>query len=196
MKDKAVSLDERKRALRLEAINRRSLAFSQASGAPEAVKDRILALLDFPAGTVVSGYWPLAEELDLRPLLAALDGRGCQVVLPVVAGKDRPLVFRDWKPGDRLVPAGFGTLVPAMTCAARAPDVLLVPLLAFDRTGYRLGYGGGFYDRTLAELRAEKSVTAIGMAFSALEVDAVPRDANDQALEWIVTERETIKFES
>lgn len=190
-----VSLDALKRSLRSDSKKRRSLAFSSQNDAPAAVRDRILSSFDFAAGTVVSGYWPLAEELDLRPLLEALDRRGCRIVLPAMTGKDRPLVFRDWKPGDRLVPAGFGTLEPAESQEARAPDVLLVPLLAFDRQGYRLGYGGGFYDRSLAGLRKAKKVVAIGTAFSALEVEAVPRDENDQPLDWIVTEREVLEFE-
>lgn len=190
----AVSLDERKRALREDARKRRSLAFAAENAAETALRARILAAFEFSAGTVVSGFWPLAEELDLRPLLETLSNRGCKVVLPAMTGKDRPLVFRDWKPGDELVPAGFGTFEPAASQEARAPDVLLVPLLAFDRHGYRLGYGGGFYDRSLAELRAAKTVTAVGVAFSALEVDTVPRDANDQRLDWIVTEREAFKL--
>ncbi|WP_282606697.1 5-formyltetrahydrofolate cyclo-ligase [Pelagibius sp. Alg239-R121] len=190
----SVSLDERKQALRKEAKLRRRAAFDAERDLPTALRDRVLATLNIPAGTVVSGFWPLADELDLRPLLQALDAGGCQIVLPAMTGKDRPLVFRDWKPGDELVPAGFGTLEPAPSRESRAPDLLLVPLLAFDRQGYRLGYGGGFYDRSLAELRAAKKVTAVGVAFSALEVDLVPKDANDQQLDWIVTEREAIEF--
>ncbi len=191
----AVSLDMRKQALRKDAKTRRSVAFSSQTGAPIAIRDRLLSSFDFTSGTVISGYWPLADELDLRPSLEALDERGCRVVLPAMTGRDRPLVFRDWTPGDSLVPAGFGTLEPAASREARAPDVLLVPLLAFDRQGYRLGYGGGFYDRSLAELRAVKAVQAVGVAFSALQVEAVPRDANDQPLDWIVTEREVLEFE-
>lgn len=191
-----VSLDERKQALRKEAKGCRRAAFDAGATAPEDLKARVLATLEFTAGAVVSGYWPLGDELDLRPLLEALDARGCQVVLPTMTGKDRPLVFRDWKPGDELVPAGFGTLEPAPSSTSRAPDVLLVPLLAFDRKGYRLGYGGGFYDRSLAELRAAKRVTAVGTAFAGQEVEAVPHDHNDQPLDWIVTEREAIAFGS
>lgn len=190
----AVSLDERKRALRKDAKKRRSLAFATKKPAETALRARVLSAFNFSAGAVVSGFWPLAEELDLRPLLETLSLRGCRVVLPAMTGKDRPLVFRDWKPGDELVPAGFGTLEPAASREARAPDLLLVPLLAFDRHGYRLGYGGGFYDRSLAELRAVKTVTAVGVAFSTLEVDTVPRNANDQPLDWIVTEREALEI--
>ncbi len=190
----AVSPDERKRAMRKDAKKRRSQVFATGNTPESGLRDRILSVFDFPAGAVVSGFWPLAEELDLRPLLEILSRRDCQVVLPAMTGKDRPLVFRDWKPGDELVPAGFGTLEPAASCEARAPDLLLVPLLAFDRHGYRLGYGGGFYDRSLAELRSAKKVTAVGVAFSALEVDAVPHDTNDQPLDWIVTEREALEI--
>ena len=191
-----VSLDERKQALRKESKGRRRTAFEAGKDASDALKARVLATLDFPVGTVVSGYWPMADELDLRPLLETLNARGCHIVLPAMTGRNRPLVFRDWKPGDNLVPAGFGTLEPAASCEARAPDVLLVPLLAFDRQGYRLGYGGGFYDRSLAELRAVKQVTAVGTAFAGQEVNQVPHDHNDQLLDWIVTEREAIEFGS
>lgn len=188
-----VSLDERKKRLRAEAKERRSRLFAVEENAA-ALRDRLQILLDITGGAVVSGFWPLAEELDLRPLLGVLHAKGCKVVLPAMTGKDRPLIFRDWKPGDELVPAGFGTLEPAASCAARAPDVLLVPLLAFDRAGYRLGYGGGFYDRSLAELRAAKKVLAVGVAFSVQEVGAVPHDGNDQPLDWIVTEREVFEI--
>lgn len=191
-----VSLDERKQALRKEAKLKRRAAFEAGAAVPETLKMRVLSTLEFTAGAVVSGYWPLADELDLRPLLEALHAQGCQVVLPAMTGKNQPLVFRSWTPGDQLVPAGFGTLEPAPSRAARAPDVLLVPLLAFDRQGYRLGYGGGFYDRSLAELRAAKSVTAVGTAFAGQEVESVPRDHNDQPLDWIMTEREAIAFGS
>ncbi len=190
----AVSLDERKGQLRKEAKVRRRAAFEAGPEAPAALKDRVLSTLDFAPGTIVSGYWPLADELDLRPLLESLHAQACRIALPAMTGKDRPLVFRAWQPGDSLVPAGFGTLEPSATCEALAPDVLLVPLLAFDRQGYRLGYGGGFYDRSLAELRAAKKVTAVGTAFAGQEVDSVPRDHNDQPLDWIITEREAIAF--
>jgi len=147
-----------------------------------------------PAGAAVSGYWPMRSELDPRPILTALSARGHPLCLPVVAGKARPLVFRAWHPGDALVAGGYGTQVPDAGQEVVVPHLLLVPLLAFDRAGYRLGYGGGFYDRTLAALRAAGPVVAVGLAFCAQEVDTVPHDATDARLDWIVTEAEAIEI--
>lgn len=143
-------------------------------------------------GSVVSAFWPLANEIDTRPAMARLHERGCMVALPVMQGPGRPLLFRRWEPGDELVVADFGTREPHNNKPLCEPDVLLVPMLAFDRAGFRLGYGGGFYDRTLALLRAQGSVTAIGIAYACQELAEVPRGPFDQRLDWIVTERETI----
>ena len=114
-------------------------------------------------------------------------------MLPCVEVVGAPLVFREWSPGDDLVEEPFGTCAPAPPPTPRDPDVLLVPLLAIDRSGYRLGYGGGFYDRTLEALRAIKSISAVGVAYAAQEVPAVPRDEGDQPVDLIVTEREVIR---
>jgi len=114
-------------------------------------------------------------------------------VLPCVEAAGAPLVFREWSPGDDLVEEPFGTRAPAPAATRHDPDVLLVPLLAFDRSGYRLGYGGGFYDRTLEALRAIKSISAVGVAYAAQEVQAVPRGERDQPVDLIVTEREVIR---
>jgi 5-formyltetrahydrofolate cyclo-ligase len=127
----------------------------------------------------------MRSEADPRPAMAAHSGPLC---LPVVAGRGRPLVFRAWMPGAPLVAGGFGAMVPAAEAAELVPEVLIVPMLAFDRQGYRLGYGGGFYDRTLAALRAAGPVRAIGLAFAGQEVAAVPRGPWDVALDLIVTE--------
>lgn len=136
----------------------------------------------------------MGSELDPRPLMQALDGRGHGLALPVVAGAGRPLVFRAWTPGDPLRPAAFNTREPSPDKAEVTPRVVLVPLLAFDRAGYRLGYGGGFYDRTLAGLRAAGTALAVGLAFAGQEVESVPRDVNDRRLDWIVTEAEAIRI--
>jgi 5-formyltetrahydrofolate cyclo-ligase len=136
----------------------------------------------------------MASEIDPRPLMQALDERGHGLALPVVAGAGQPLVFRAWTPGDPLRPAAFNTREPGPDKAEVTPRVLLVPLLAFDRAGYRLGYGGGFYDRTLAGLRAAGAALAVGLAFAGQEVESVPRDPNDSRLDWIVTEAEAIRI--
>ncbi len=135
-------------------------------------------------GAVVSGFWPLDGEIDVRPLLRALVERGHPVVLPLTPPRGRPLRFARWRPGDALAPGRFGTWEPAGE--ELAPDVLLVPLLAFDDRGNRLGYGGGYYDRTLAALPGR---VAVGCAFAAQQVACVPTEPTDVPLNAVVTER-------
>ena len=138
-------------------------------------------------GAVVSGFWPLAGEIDILPLLRTLIGRGHQVVLPVTPAIGNPLNFRLWRPGARMIQERFGTMCP--TGEPAVPDYLLVPLLAFDRRGGRLGYGGGFYDRTLAGL---PGAVAIGCAFAAQELDEVPVGPYDVRLAAVATENGVI----
>lgn len=148
--------------------------------------------LDFAgefAGKTVSGFIPHLSEIDTRPLLGLLGARGCQTCVPVVIENNTPLEFRAWAPGEPTVPGRWGIPVPPDGSPVVDPDVLLVPMLAYDTSGYRLGYGGGFYDRTLEKLRALKPVTAIGVAYSAQQVDTVIRGDHDQPLDWILTEK-------
>jgi 5-formyltetrahydrofolate cyclo-ligase len=140
----------------------------------------------------VSGFFPYKSEIDTRPLLGLLAGEGWTTALPIVIANGEPLIFRRWYPGQPTMPGMWDIPQPTEDSPLIEPDVLLVPMLAFDRKGYRLGYGGGFYDRTLALLRAKKSVTAIGVAYAGQEVDSVPRDAHDQPLDFIMTEKEVI----
>lgn len=190
------SLDERKRELRTSAKRRRAEAAAEDPvAAGYALCERVLGALSLPAGCVVSAYWPMGSELDPRPLMQTLHATGHPFCLPVVVRAGEPLVFRAWAPGDALETAGFGTSVPGADRPQLRPDLLIVPLLAFDRSGYRLGYGGGFYDRTLAELRAQGRPTAVGFAFAAQEVAEVPRDGYDQRLDWIVTEAEAVRID-
>jgi 5-formyltetrahydrofolate cyclo-ligase len=142
----------------------------------------------------VAAYWPMRSEADPRPMLRVLHAQGRSLCLPVVVARSVPLGFRLWTPDTPMVPGGFGVLVPEADRPV-VPAVLVVPLLAFDRAGYRLGYGGGFYDRTLAALRAAGPVQAVGFAWAAQEVAAVPRTIDDQRLDIIVTETETIRPE-
>jgi 5-formyltetrahydrofolate cyclo-ligase len=139
-------------------------------------------------GSTVSGFLPIGSEIDPRPALRRLRVMGMNICLPCVVAPDAPLVFRAWEEHDPLVEETFGTKAPAPSAPERDPDILMVPMLAFDGAGYRLGYGGGFYDRSLEALRARKRVTAVGVAFSGQRVDAVPRGPHDQPLDWIVTE--------
>jgi 5-formyltetrahydrofolate cyclo-ligase len=137
---------------------------------------------------IVSGFRPFADEVDVLPLMARLAGTGWRTALPVVVGRDKPLVFRAWAPGEPTVAGAWSIQVPPDSEPEVEPDVLLVPMLAFDGAGFRLGYGGGFYDRTLSRLRAVKPVIAVGVAFAAQEMAQVPREAHDEPLDWILTE--------
>lgn len=185
---------EAKRAARRAAQAARKAA--HAEGGRQAAIDvstRLLAALDPPKGATVSAFLSIGSELDTGPLIQALAARDCRVALPCVEGAGRPLTFRLYEPGDALVEESFGTRAPGPEAAVVVPDILIVPLLAFDRAGYRVGYGGGFYDRTLEAIRAERPAIAAGIAFAAQEVPEVPREATDQPLDWIVTEAEAFR---
>jgi 5-formyltetrahydrofolate cyclo-ligase len=143
---------------------------------------------------VISGFWPMAEELDIRPLMMELFNQGCQLALPVVVAKRQPLVFRAWRPGDPLEAGVFGTLHPSPRREVVEPDALIVPLLACDEEGWRLGYGGGFYDRTLEALRAKKNVAAVGVGFNAQLLPEVPHGPSDQRLDWLLTDKRACAF--
>lgn len=144
-----------------------------------------------PPGAVVSGFWPLSGEIDIRPLLLELHARGHVVALPETPPLGSPLIFRRWEPEAPMVRERFGTFRPDGEIVV--PDVLLVPLLAFDRLGHRLGYGGGYYDRTLALLHG---AVAIGCAFAAQELDAVPVAEYDAPLHAVATEAGVFIVES
>ncbi|MBF0246460.1 MAG: 5-formyltetrahydrofolate cyclo-ligase [Alphaproteobacteria bacterium] len=146
------------------------------------------------ASPIVAGYWPIGSEMDVRPALVALDRVGVLITLPEVAAKDRPLRFRAWRPDEPLEEGDHGTVHPLRTAPLMRPDVVLTPMLAFDRGGYRVGWGGGYFDRTLEILRKTGPCVAVGVAYGAQEVDSVPRDAYDQRLDWIVTDREVIEI--
>lgn len=141
-----------------------------------------------PPGAVVSGFWPLPGEIDIRPLLLALAGRGHAIVLPRTPRRGHPLSFHRWRPGQALVPGPFGLSEPAPDAARLAPHWLLVPMLAFDAGLNRIGHGAGYYDRTLAGLRADGPVFALGVAFAAQRVAHVPAGQHDQALDAVATE--------
>jgi 5-formyltetrahydrofolate cyclo-ligase len=176
-----VALDAAKRAMRETALARRHGLDPQAAG--QALAGHLLRDCPLPTGSVVSGFWPMGEEIDLRPLLHALHAKGHTIALPVTPRRGEPLTFRGWQPGDALVPERFGTMRPIGEILM--PDVLLVPLLAFDASGARLGYGGGFYDRTLAGLPDR---FRLGCAFAAQQVDAVPVGPYDIRLDAVATE--------
>ena len=195
------SLAEQKAGLRKDMARQRKQAKEAAGG---DLNDRLaasFAAVPLPepsgGGAVASAYLPIRSELDPRPIMEILAAAGWRLALPVVVAAENPLLFRAYSLGDSLVRGRFDTEVPGEDKEALVPRLLIVPLLAFDRRGYRLGYGGGFYDRTLALLRGETrdggtGVLAIGLAFAGQEIERVPTDAMDQRLDWIVTEREAI----
>jgi 5-formyltetrahydrofolate cyclo-ligase len=189
-----MTLADVKRGARGEAARTREAAHAELH---ELAKWALAARgLPFPKGEgerVISGFFPFRSEISTLPLLNRLIAEGCTAAMPVVLGEGLPLLFRRWVPGEATVPGVWKIPVPPETSPEVLPDVLLVPMLAFDRKGYRLGYGGGFYDRTLVKLRALKKVVAIGVAYSAQEVAEVPRADYDQPLDWIMTEKETLK---
>lgn len=180
-----MTLAEIKAAARAAAFARRKTAFAGRAPGDAA---RLAAGLARFAGQPLAGYMPMRTEIDCLPAMEAHDG---PVAVPVILAPGEALRFRRWTPQARMVPGDFGALIPEAGDWIE-PRVLIVPLLAFDRRGYRLGYGGGFYDRTLEGLRARGPVTAIGFAFAAQEVAAVPTEATDQRLDLIITEDETI----
>lgn len=135
----------------------------------------------------VSGFLAIGEEIDPLPLMRRLWQEGLETGLPVMTGKGQPLVFRSWREGQPLAEAMWGIREPLADAPVIEPDIVLVPLLAFDRHGYRLGYGGGFYDRTIAALRKVKPVVTVGLAYDELEVDAVPHCDYDERTDWVLT---------
>ena len=155
-----------------------------------AVRDRFVDRFgDRLAGAAVSAYWPIGDELDPRPLLHAVAERGAVCALPAVVGRDSPLVFRRWRPGDALVAAAFGLSEPPRSAPAVTPDIVVAPLLAVDRAGRRLGYGGGYYDRTIAALERRGGILAVGIGYDAQVRASVPAGAGDRRVDWVVTEK-------
>lgn len=166
------------------ALRARAMMARDAGGDAAALQENLRRALQPHAGRTLAGYWPMRGEPDPRPAMAGHDGPLC---LPVVPGRAVPLVFRRWQ-GEPLVPGPFGTCHPSDSMPQVTPEVLIVPLLAFDARLHRLGYGGGYYDRTLEMLRAGGPVLAIGLAWDAQRVESVPADPLDQMLDLLVTD--------
>jgi 5-formyltetrahydrofolate cyclo-ligase len=170
------ALDEAARAAASEALAARGLPFEIATGA------------------IVSGYSPIRSELDPTPLMRKLALQGARLALPAVMARGKSLVFRAWSPSDRLTLGPLGILEPSPGAAELIPDIMLVPCAAFDRLGHRIGYGAGHYDFTLAHLRKVKPIAAVGVAFAAQEIKAVPALAHDVALDYVLTEKKAFDF--
>jgi 5-formyltetrahydrofolate cyclo-ligase len=192
MADLQAAVESAKAELRRAAVLRRdALPAGPRAAAGEAIAGRPFPLPIVP-GVIVSGFMPLKNEIDPQPLMRVLAERGARLALPVVIGRGKPLVMREWAFGEPLARSQWGILEPKPEAAALDPEILLVPLLAFDRAGHRIGYGAGYYDLTIAHLRARKETIAIGLAFAAQEVAAVPVTPRDARLDLVLTERGVI----
>ena len=185
-------LTKAKKYARSAASRRRSEAYSQAAAATAA---NILTnhLGTFPEQWPIAGYLPIRTEIDPQPAMESLHRDGRSVCVPVVEASGQPLKFREWTPCSDLVKAAYGVAIPENGLWIN-PCVIVVPLLAYDRNGRRLGYGGGYYDRTIAACRATHSAVAVGFAFSGQEIDRVPADKFDQILDAVATECGVVQF--
>jgi 5-formyltetrahydrofolate cyclo-ligase len=185
-------IPEEKSAVRSDAVARReALPAAERARAAETIAARPFPL-PITAGMIVSGFMPLKSEINPLPLMRRLAGAGARLALPVVAGRGKPLIMRAYAIGDALASGQWGIREPKPDVGEVAPDLLLVPLLAFDRSGNRLGYGAGYYDRTIAKFRAVKPVVAVGIAYAAQEIRAVPVTPRDARLDLVLTEQEVI----
>ena len=186
------SISELKSVIRKDALMRRdSLPAAERAKAAETIAARAFPLAIMP-GTIVSGFMPLKTEINPLPLLRKLAEQGAQLALPAIDGRGKPLIMRAFAFGDEFATGQWGIREPKREAPELAPDILLVPLLAFDRTGHRIGYGAGYYDMTIAKLRAMKPVVAVGIGFAAQEIGQVPVTPRDARLDLVLTEREII----
>jgi 5-formyltetrahydrofolate cyclo-ligase len=188
----SISVETAKAELRASAqLRRDALPAHERKAAVEAIAARKFPLAIAP-GTIISGFMPLKSEINPLPLLQKLAEAGARLALPAIAGRGRPLIMRAWEFGALLDRGQWGIREPKPDAQEVEPDILLVPLLAFDRAGYRLGYGAGYYDMTIHRLRALKPVTAVGIAFAGQEVPKIPTTPRDERLDLVLTEREVI----
>lgn len=187
------SLAAEKKRLRLLALGQRAAMGPEARrAASEAAARHAAVALGDISGLTISLFCAFRDEIDTAPLATELRARRARLALPVILGRDRPLLFRLWRAEDVLIPAGaFRISEPPADAEEVVPDVLMVPLAAFDRRGYRIGYGAGFYDRTLALLRVRRPVRALGYAFACQEVEEVPAEPHDEPVDMMITERES-----
>jgi 5-formyltetrahydrofolate cyclo-ligase len=188
------TIESLKAQVRRDAAARRdALPAAERAAAAAAIAARPLPVA-VPAGAIVSGFSPLKSEINPVPLMRAFADAGARLALPVVAGRGKPLTMRAWAFGEPLVSGVWGIREPPLSAPDVFPDILIVPLLAFDRTGHRIGYGAGYYDMTIARLRGVKPVIAVGIAYAAQEIAEIPTTERDARLDFVLTERETIDF--
>jgi 5-formyltetrahydrofolate cyclo-ligase len=185
-----------KAALRAAALAARdALSAEQRAAAAQAIATRGLPFAIAP-GAVIAGYSPIRNEIDPLPLMRKLAGCGARLALPAVTARGQSLIFRAWSAGAKLTLGALGIPEPSPAAAELTPDVMLVPLAAFDRLGHRIGYGAGHYDFTFAHLRKGKPVIGVGVAFAAQEIEAIPALSHDVALDFVLTETRVFDFRS
>ncbi len=187
MTEGAAEIGEKKQLRASMKARRAAIPAARRAEGANRLAGHGLGWLNPAPGAIVSGFLSIGDELDTAPLLAALHAAGHPLCLPVMQGRGRPLLFRAYTPGEALATVVWGIQEPVPEKPELEPDILLVPLLAADLTGHRLGYGGGFYDRTLQVLRLKKHIVAIGLAFDEQVVDAVPHLDYDERLDWVLT---------
>jgi 5-formyltetrahydrofolate cyclo-ligase len=181
-----------KAELRRAALARRdALPAAERQQAAEAIAARAFPVA-VETGAIVAGFMPMKSEINPLPLMRKLAAAGARLALPVVAGRGKPLIMRAWGFGEPLASGVWGIREPPPAAPEVAPGIVIVPLLAFDRAGHRIGYGAGYYDLTIAALRARRAVVAVGLAFAAQEIAAVPASPRDAPLDLVLTEREVI----
>ena len=186
------SIEDAKAAIRREALARRdALASDLRAAAAQAIAARPFPVAVAP-DAIVAGFMPMKSEINPIPLLRKFADAGVHLALPVVAGRGKPLAMRAYRFGDALASGVWGIREPNRDAPEVLPDIVIVPLLAFDRRGHRIGYGAGYYDMTIAALRAQKTIVAAGIAFAALEIPSVPNTPRDARLDLVLTEREVI----
>jgi len=190
------SLETQKATLRATALAARdALSSERRAAAAQSIALRGLPF-EIAPGAVVAGYSPIRSEIDPMPLMRKLAAPGMRLALPAIVAGDRLLKFRAWCPGDRLRRGRLGILEPSADAEEAIPDIMLVPLAAFDRSGHRIGYGAGHYDRTLEQLRKLKAIAAVGIAAAVQEVEAVPALLHDAVLDYVLTETQVLDFRS
>src|SRR5258708_25059961 len=188
--------DQSKNILRAAAIAKRdALSGEQRMEAGQAIALRELPIEIMPV-KFVAGFSPIRSEIDPAPLMQELAARGMRLALPAIEARDSPLGLRLWAADDKLLRGPLGILEPSPDAAEIVPDIVLVPLAAFDRLGHRIGYGAGHYDRTLARLRDSKKIIAIGLAFAVQEIETIPALPHDVALHSVLTATQLFDFRS
>jgi 5-formyltetrahydrofolate cyclo-ligase len=186
------TVDSLKAQIRRDAVARRdALPAAERAAAAAAIAARPVPVA-VASGAIVSGFSPLKSEINPVPLMRAFAAAGASLALPVVAGRGQPLIMRAWAFGTPLVAGVWGIREPPASAAEVFPDILIVPLLAFDRAGHRIGYGAGYYDMTIARLRSVKPAIALGIAYAAQEIAEIPTTPRDARLDFVLTEREVI----